>query len=205
MVYSPTFRFSTVFTVTLRSPNDHRKLFFFDYGQTNPAKKGAPFLQKVGQQNTESDASGPNHEVLFSTTHAGIAWLDKDQTNDRGEVIGKASKAEVVNVNGVRQVAISGGTLVNPAVLEDAADDILRDVKFKQADRVLGTFGGPGIDLENRDKPRGQVVSVSIQHINGRIEAFHDARQPPVAPPLFTQIPQSSQNFLWRIEGEAPE
>jgi len=201
MDYSPFWRFSTILTVTLRSPNDHRKLFFFDYGQTKPGKKSAPFLQRPGKLNTETDAAGPNHEVLFSSTHAGIAWLDQDQVNDKGEVLNKASVAEVVNKNGVKQVAISGGSLTNPAVLEDAANDILRDVKFKQADRVVGTFGGPGIDLE-RDKPRGQIVSVNIQHVNGRIEAFHDARQPPVSPPFFTLIPQSSQNFLWRIEGE---
>jgi hypothetical protein len=205
MEYAAFWRFSTILTVTLRSPNDHRKLFFFDYGQTKPGKKPAPFLQIPGNKNTEADATGPNHEVLFSSTHAGIAWLDKDQISDKGIVLNKASKAEVVTKNGIRQVAISGGSLTNPAVLEDAADDILRDVKFKQADIVVGTFGGPGIDLAERDKPRGQVVSINIQHVNGKIEAFHDARQPPVSAPIFSLIPQSSQNFLWRLEGEDAE
>ena len=163
-----------VLTVVMRTPNDHRRLHFVDFG------KGGAADEQVA-----SDAMGPNHEVLFSSLHAGFAWND-----DTSKV---SIKANTVN--------IEGGDLTNADVLNDAAKAVLKDVNFKMQDRVLGVFAGPGYDPE-RDRPSGSVTTVRIQHTNGRLETIHDAKNPPVPPPFFTLLPTASSNFLFRIEGE---
>lgn len=187
MIYESFFRLSTIISATMRTPNNHKKLYFIDYDKTTtPA--------------TSTNATGPAHETLFSTTHAGIAWLDQGQVDPLGKVIAK-SVAKVISKNGVKQVEVSGGALTNPTVLEDAAAAVLKDVEFKHADRMLGTFAAPGHDIDE-DYPGGQVTSVTLRHQNGRIESIYNCEQPPVAPPLWENLPQATQNFLFRIEGD---
>lgn len=173
MVMSELHRLSIVLSLTLRVPNDHRRFYFMDFGKGQPG--GPP-----------ADAEGPNHETFFASTFAGFAWDDE------------TSKVSFDEKGG--SVQLEGGRLVNPAVIEDAAKAVMSTVNFRTADRVLGDFKAPGWD-EERDRPRGSVVSVTIAHNDGRIEVIHDAKQPPAPPPFFTLLPTATANFLYRIEG----
>jgi hypothetical protein len=185
-VFSAVWRFSTVVSATMRTPNDQRKLYHIEFSPTTtPA--------------VDLDARGPAVEVLFSSTHAGIAWLDAAQLDPQGKVLQESSAVQVTNTPAGEQVVVKGGALVNPAVLQDAAIAVLEDIKFRTRDNTLGVFRRPG--LVDEDVPRGQVTSVTIQHVNGRIESVHAAGNPPSPPTIWERLPEAVRNFLYRIEG----
>lgn len=171
------FRLSVIVSATLRTPNDSRKLFHMDFGPVS------------------SDAAGPVQEILFGSTHAGFEWLDEDQT-DKAKGEGKKSKVEIVN----GQVEITGGRLTNRTIIEDAAKSIYDQVVYDNEDRELGTFASPGWD-ESRI-PIGHIGSAALVHRNGRVETIYQANSPPQPPTIWELLPQSSRNWLFRLEGE---
>lgn len=177
MKYRENWRMSLIITAMLRTPNTASKLYSVDFGPV------------------ESDASGPNHEVLFGMTHAGFAWLDRDQVNKRGKVEAGRSR---VKIDG-NDVKIEGGVLTNKAVIDDAAKAVFEQVKFDHADRWLGSYATPGWDATRQ--PVGQISSASLVHRSGRVETVYRAETPPVTPGLWELLPQETQNFLFRIEG----
>lgn len=172
MVMSQLFRMSVVVSMTLRTPNDARKLHYIDFGPAN------------------TDATGPAHEVIFGATHAGFEWLDSPASGY------PASKV----INDRQGVAVTGGRLTNEAVIKDAAQAIYEQVSFDHEDRYLGTFAEPGW-AEDR-MPVGHIGSVSMVHRDGRIETVYSAEQRPQPPTLFERLPQATQNFLSRAEGQ---
>lgn len=172
MVMRQLFRMSIVLSLTLRTPNDARKLHYIDFGPTAP------------------DASGPAHEVIFGATHAGFEWLDAPANGYAATKV----------ISDSRGVAITGGRLTNEAVIEDAAQAVYDQVSFDFEDRYLGTFAEPGW-AEDR-MPVGHIGSASMVHRDGRIETVYSAEQRPQPPTLFERLPQATQNFLFRLEGQ---
>lgn len=190
MEYASNWRFSTIISGTLRTPNDHRRMFWIDY-------------DKNTQPGTDADAQGPHAELLFTGVNAGVAWLDDNQVDAEGEVIAKASRI-TDGERGRPAVEVQGGALVNPRTLNDAAEALLEDVKFRTRDRETGTYRTPGIDAA-LDVPRGHVTAVTLQHVDGRIEAVHGANAPTDPPTLWERLPEATRNVLFRLESEPPK
>ena len=103
-----------------------------------------------------------------------------------------------------KQVKISGGMLVNPSVIRDVCDAKLKDIVFRNAERTIGVFGSPGIP-DFGAHPQGQIGEVSFKHNLGKMETVFNATNLPTPPAIWEALPESSRNFLYRLEGDPPE
>lgn len=180
MPYERQFRLSTILTATLRAPNDAGRFWTVDKGQ-------------VGNGN------GPVEERFFGLTHAGIEWVDKNDTRVQG-VRGQppVAPSELRVERG--KLHLEGGRLINPQVINNIADAMYQDSVFENQDRFLGSVSHPGIDKDF--VPQGQVNQVAITHQDGQIYTTYDARNPEATPPLWELLDSETQALLFRLEDD---
>jgi len=167
-------RMRVLFSVTFRSPNNHLRFHFKDASSDGNVPPGS---------------DGPQSEIFFRSMFAGFGWND--------------DKSEIKLDPKTGQLAIDGHDLVNESVIDALAEGVQNDLYFRYKDRVLGVFKARGHD-PSIDVPQGNVRSVTVSQVRGRIESVYDATQPDVPPPFWELLPLEAQRVLFKLEDLAP-
>jgi len=168
-------RMRVLFSLTLRSPNNHQRFY---HHQASDSKDIVP-----------PNSDGPETEIFFRSMFAGFGWND---TN---------SEIKIDPTTG--QLELSGHDLVNRDIVDALAEGVEKDLYFRFEDRILGIFKSRGHDPAI-DVPLGNIRSVTVSQVRGRLESVYDASQPDVPVPFWELIPLEAQRVLFRLEDLAP-